>query len=244
MLSDASLGASQIALTVTFLAYQAWLMSDAIVRTLVRLLITRKNLLEWVTAAHARHALDLNIVHMYRRMAGTVALAFAAFVVIVIGNMHALPFALPFLLLWAASPVVARTISLPPPPPSAKVLSSADALALRSVSRRTWRFFETFVRDTEHWLPPDNFQEDPNPTVAHRTSPTNMGLSLLAVLSAHDLGWIGTWEAVERLEFTLATCDSSSSFAVISTIGTTRRLFSRSIPSTFPQSTAETWRAT
>ena len=205
VLSDAYLGASQIALTVTFLAYQAWLMSDAIVRTLARLLVTRKNLLEWVTAAHAKHALDLNIINMYRRMGGTVALAFGAFVAIAIGNLHALPFALPFLVLWAASPVVARTISLPPPPPSAKVLSSADALALRSASRRTWRFFETFVRDTEHWLPPDNFQEDPNPVVAHRTSPTNMGLSLLAVLSAHDLGWIGTWEAVERLEFALAT---------------------------------------
>jgi cyclic beta-1,2-glucan synthetase len=205
VLSDASLGASQIALSVTFLAYQAWLMSDAIVRTLARLLITRKNLLEWVTAAQAKHALDLNIVNIYRRMAGAVALAFGALVVVAIGNVHALPVALPFLLLWAASPVVARTISLPPPPPSAKVLSSADALALRSISRRTWRFFETFVRDTDHWLPPDNFQEDPNPVVAHRTSPTNIGLSLLAVLSAHDLGWIGTWEAMERLESAFAT---------------------------------------
>ncbi|MGC2331386.1 MAG: hypothetical protein WA581_08030 [Candidatus Acidiferrales bacterium] len=85
------------------------------------------------------------------------------------------------------------------------MLSPADALALRSASRRTWRFFETFVTEADHWLPPDNFQEDPNPVVAHRTSPTNMGLSLLAVLSAHDLGWIGTWEALERLESTFAT---------------------------------------
>ncbi len=205
VLSDASLGASQIGLSVTFLAYQAWLMSDAILRTLGRLLVTHRNLLEWVTAAHAKHALDLNIAHMYRRMAGAVALAFAGFLIVLLGNVHALPVALPFLLLWAASPVVARTISLPPPRPSAKVLSAADALALRSVSRRTWRFFETFVTEADHWLPPDNFQEDPNPVVAHRTSPTNMGLSLLTVLSAHDLGWIGTCEAVERLESTVAT---------------------------------------
>ncbi|HTX15648.1 MAG TPA: glucoamylase family protein [Candidatus Baltobacteraceae bacterium] len=205
VLSDASLGASQIGLSVTFLAYQAWLMSDAILRTLARLLVTRRNLLEWVTAAHAKQRLDLDIAHMYRRMGGTVALAFAGFVIVAIGNQHALPVALPFLLLWAASPVVARTISLPPPPSSEKALSPADALALRSFSRLTWRFFETFVRDTDHWLPPDNFQEDPNPVVAHRTSPTNMGLALLTVLSAHDLGWIGTWEAVERLESTLAT---------------------------------------
>jgi cyclic beta-1,2-glucan glucanotransferase len=205
VLSDASLGASQIGLSVTFLAYQAWLMSDAILRTLARLLITRKNLLEWVTAAHARQALDLNIANMYRRMAGGVALAFGGFLIVAMGNLHAMPVALPFFLLWAASPLVARTISLPPPPPSAKALSSSDAIALRSASRRTWHFFETFVRDADHWLPPDNFQEDPSPVVAHRTSPTNMGLALLTVLSAHDLGWIGTWEAVERLESTLAT---------------------------------------
>jgi cyclic beta-1,2-glucan glucanotransferase len=205
VLSDASLGASQIALSVTFLAYQAWLMSDAILRTLARLFITHKNLLEWVTAAHAKHALDLNIAHMYRRMGGAVALAFGAFLIVAIGTTHAMPVALPFLILWAASPAVARTISLPPPAPSAKVLSPADALALRSVSRRTWRFFETFVTEADHWLPPDNFQEDPNPVVAHRTSPTNMGLALLTVLSAHDLGWIGTWDAVERLESTVAT---------------------------------------
>jgi cyclic beta-1,2-glucan synthetase len=205
VLSDASLGASQIALSVTFLAYQAWLMSDAILRTLARLLITRRNLLEWMTAALAKQRLDLNIARMYRRMAGTVALALAGFLIIAMRNLHAMPVALPFLLLWAASPVVARTISLPAPPPTAKVLSAADALTLRSFSRRTWRFFETFVREPDHWLPPDNFQEDPNPVVAHRTSPTNMGLALLTTLSAHDLGWIGTWEATERLESTLAT---------------------------------------
>ena len=205
VLADASVGASQIALSVTFLAYQAWLMSDAILRTLARLFITRKNLLEWVAAAHAKHSLDLNLAHMYRRMAGAVVLAFGAFLILAIGTLHALPVALPFLILWAASPAVARTISLPPPAPSAKVLSPADALALRSVSRCTWRFFETFVSEADHWLPPDNFQEAPNPVVAHRTSPTNMGLALLTVLSAHDLGWIGTWEAVERLESTLAT---------------------------------------
>ena len=212
VLSDALLGASQIALSVTFLAYQAWLMSDAILRTLARLFITHKNLLEWVTAAHAKHALDLNIAHVYRRMGGAVALAFGAFLIVAIGTIHAMSVALPFLILWAASPAVARAISLPPPPPRAKVLSPADALALRSVSRRTWRFFETFVTEADHWLPPDNFQEDPNPVVAHRTSPTNMGLSLLAVLSAHDLGWIGTWEAVERLESTLATLGQLEQF--------------------------------
>ena len=82
-------------------------------------------------------------------------------------------------------------------------VSDADARALRLIARRTWRFFETFVTPADHMLPPDNFQEDPAPVLAHRTSPTNIGLYLLSVVSARDFGWTGTLDAVERLEATL-----------------------------------------
>jgi cyclic beta-1,2-glucan synthetase len=81
----------------------------------------------------------------------------------------------------------------------------AEARVLRLVARRTWRFFETFVTATDHWLPPDNFQEVPKPVIAHRTSPTNLGVYLLSAVSARDFGWTGTAETVERLEATLAT---------------------------------------
>ena len=77
--------------------------------------------------------------------------------------------------------------------------------ALRLTARRTWRFFETFVTAEDHALPPDNFQEDPKPVIAHRTSPTNMGLYLLSVIAARDFGWLGTHDAVDRLEATLGT---------------------------------------
>ena len=72
-------------------------------------------------------------------------------------------------------------------------------------ARRTWRYFETFVTPADNWLPPDNFQEDPAPVVAHRTSPTNIGLYLLSVVAARDFGWIGATQAIERLEATHAT---------------------------------------
>src|SRR6185312_14576576 len=75
-------------------------------------------------------------------------------------------------------------------------------------ARRTWRFFEAFVSAESHDLPPDNFQETPKPVLAHRTSPTNLGLYLLSVASARDFGWIGDLEAIERLEATLATMSS------------------------------------
>src|SRR5258706_2921095 len=83
-------------------------------------------------------------------------------------------------------------------------VSDADARALRLVARRTWRYFETFVTAADHMLPPDNFQEDPQPVLAHRTSPTNLGLYLLATVSAPDFGWAGTAETVERFEATFA----------------------------------------
>ena len=93
-----------------------------------------------------------------------------------------------------------RRASRPP-----EQLSDRDVDALRLIARRTWRFFETFVGPEDHGLPPDNFQDDPEPVVAHRTSPTNIGMYLLATVTARDFGWIGTLEMVERLEATLAT---------------------------------------
>ncbi|MEC4889419.1 MAG: glucoamylase family protein [Nitrospira sp.] len=204
--ADLKLAAAQIGLTSTFLAHQAWLMMDAIVRTLGRLAITHRPMLEWVTAAQAEQAYTCNLTGMYRRMAGSVALAvLAGGGVAVWGGEGSWAAAAPFLLLWVAAPAVARWVSLPPPQIGAEPVSPADARALRLIARRTWRFFETFVSSEDHALPPDNFQEDPKPVVAHRTSPTNIGLYLLSTLAARDLGWLGTVEAAERLDATLAT---------------------------------------
>ncbi len=205
VLSDLELGASQFGLSVTFLAYQAWLMSDAIVRTFVRLFITHKNMLEWITAAQSKLMADSKLAVTFRRMAPGVLLSLGAAVAVVFGRHQARAAAAPFLILWAAAPAVARWISLPPELSGASRLSPREALRLRSISRRTWRFFEAFVTPAEHSLPPDNFQETPRPVLAHRTSPTNIGLYLLSTLAAGDFGWIGTLHAVERLEATLET---------------------------------------
>jgi cyclic beta-1,2-glucan synthetase len=205
MLSDLSLGASQTAIAVTMLAYQAWLMSDAIVRTLARVFVTHKHLLEWTTARQAKYSVDLNLVAMYRRMAGGLLLAIAALLVVVYGPHRASAVMLPFILLWLAAPAVAWQISRPPRRMGTEPLTAANARVLRLISRRTWHFFETFITPTDHALPPDNFQEVPKATVAHRTSPTNIGLYLLSTLAAHDLGYLGTSDAVDRLQATLAT---------------------------------------
>jgi cyclic beta-1,2-glucan synthetase len=199
VLSDLATGVWQIALGLTFLAYQAWLMGDAIVRTLVRLSVTRKRMLEWITAAQAKHMVDLRLGAVYLRMAGSVVLALLATLALALVHPSAFAFAGPFIALWLAAPAVARWISLPPAAPKTELLSGDERDYLRLVARRTWRFFETFVSEEDHYLPPDNFQEDPKPAVAHRTSPTNMGLSLLTTLSAHDFGWIGIAETIDRI---------------------------------------------
>jgi cyclic beta-1,2-glucan glucanotransferase len=213
LLSDLGTGASQIGLIVTFLSYQAWLMGDAILRTLFRLLITRKHMLEWITAAQAKRMVDLRLQSVYRRMAGGVVLAIVAGVLLVLfGTRGALVAGAPFVFLWLAAPAVARWVSLPPASPKTEAVSAQERKSLRLTARRTWRFFEVFVSEEDHYLPPDNFQEDPEPTVAHRTSPTNMGLCLLTALAAHDFGWIGIVEAAERIERTLHSMDRLEKF--------------------------------
>ncbi|WP_127088283.1 GH36-type glycosyl hydrolase domain-containing protein [Aquabacter cavernae] len=212
LLGDLRLALLQSLLALVFLAHEAWLMGDAIGRTLWRLCVTRKHLLEWVPAAQASLSRRLDLAGSYRRMAGALVIVAMALIVAAIAGHGAWPLAGAFAALWIASPAVARWISLPPPAAGSQQVSDAEARTLRLTARRTWRFFESFVTSADNMLPPDNFQEDPEPVLAHRTSPTNLGLYLLSVASARDFGWIGTYEAVERLEGTLATMGGLARF--------------------------------
>ena len=205
LLADLGLAMTQSLLLLVFLAHQAWLMGDAIGRSLFRLCISRRHLLEWVTAAAAMGGPGLDPGGFYRRMAGSPAIGVAGLAVALVAGRCTWPLALGFAALWIAAPAIARWASLSPTIGGGPAVAPADAAALRLTARRTWRFFESFVSATDHMLPPDNFQEDPRPAIAHRTSPTNLGLYLLAAAAAHDFGWIGVTEASDRLEATLAT---------------------------------------
>ncbi len=200
-----ALAGSQIALGLTFLAHQAWLMADGIARTLGRIYLSRRRLLEWTTAAQAESDLSRDVTGVYRRMRGALILAVAGGLLVALTRPATAAIAAPFLLLWGLSPLAARWVSRPPPPSQAQQLSPADRTVLRSTARRTWRFFEAFVGPEDSFLPPDNFQEDPKPVLAHRTSPTNIGLYLLSVVAARDFGWLGTLDTLDRLDATLAT---------------------------------------
>ena len=202
--SDLRLAVTLSVLHIAFLADQAWTMSDAIARTLWRLFVSRRHLLEWTPAAAAA-ARPVDLRGFATRMAGALWIAVAALLAAVLLGRGAWPIAVPFVALWLASPAIARRVSSTPGRESLARLSAAEAELLRRTARKTWRFFETFVTAADNMLPPDNFQEDPVPALAHRTSPTNIGLYLLSIVSARDFGWIDAGQAIERLEATLAT---------------------------------------
>ena len=209
---DLRLALTLSALIIIFLAHQAWLMGDAICRTMWRLYVSRRHLLEWIPAAQATIGRRLDPLGFYRRMAGALVIGAAALISTWLRGHGTWPLAAPFAALWLASPAVAYRVSRSPRVAGKLPVSEADRHALRLSARRTWRFFEVFVTPADHMLPPDNFQEDPAPVLAHRTSPTNLGLYLLSVASARDFGWIGTGEAIDRLEATLAIMSGLARF--------------------------------
>ncbi|HWV98986.1 MAG TPA: glucoamylase family protein [Candidatus Acidoferrum sp.] len=190
----------QALLTFVFLPYDAFISLDAISRTLVRVLFTRRRLLEWQTASDAERAARSGPAGFYATMwiAPVVALAGGSFLAFM--QPSQLPLAAPILGLWLASPWIAWRISQPIEPSAVPDLRPRQLAFLRRTARKTWRFFETFVTAQEHWLPPDNFQEEPVPVVASRTSPTNMGLALLASLAACDFGYVSVGQLLRRTQ--------------------------------------------
>ena len=202
---DAWTAAWRIVMDIIFLPDTAGRMCDAILRTAWRLGLSRRNLLEWVTAAQMTRGGRPGIPGQYRNMARGIVLGLGVTGGAMVLNPSVWPLILPFTLAWLAAPLVSHHISQPKRLRETERLSGSEAQNLRLIGRSTWRFFETFVTTVDNDLPPDNFQETPQPVLARRTSPTNIGLYLLATTAAHDLGWIGRADAVARLERTLAT---------------------------------------
>ncbi|MHB1202154.1 MAG: GH36-type glycosyl hydrolase domain-containing protein, partial [Acidithiobacillus sp.] len=194
-------------LTLVFLPYDTLICLDAILRSGVRMLFTRRGLLLWqlqsYASRNARHTLSDFFMEMWIAPVLAVVLAFA---LVGLGRSAELLFWAPVLLLWLVSPAVGWWISMP-------LLSAVPDLSvdqrafLRASARRTWRFFADFVGPQDNWLPPDNFQEYPVPAIAARTSPTNIGMSLLANLAAYDFGYISAGEFLRISEHTLATME-------------------------------------
>ena len=189
-------------LTMAFLPYEAFFSLDAIGRALWRMLVTRRNLLEWRPSGMSRSSTDM--AGNWRSMWFGPALAVAVAVLLGVFRPEALSAAAPVLLFWFVSPVIAWWISLPQERASAQ-LESPQTVFLQTLARKTWSFFETFAGPGDNWLAPDNMQEHPIRVVAHRTSPTNIGMALLSNLTAWDFGFITLGQVLQRCEDTLRT---------------------------------------
>lgn len=205
---DVAFGTAMVALKIVLMAHNAWMMGDAIVRTLYRLFVSRQNLLEWRTASQAHKSGDNDIGSYYGMMYGAVIIGFVGLAIPVLADSTGAFVAFFFALFWIGSPAIAAWISRSAETEDRLRISAADIHALRTVARRTWHYFETFVTSEHHNLPPDNFQESPAPVVAPRTSPTNIGVYLLSVVSARDFGWISLSDAITRIDATMTTIES------------------------------------
>jgi hypothetical protein len=184
------------------LPYESYKNLDAIVRTNWRMIFSHRKLLQWTPSAASRIRGD-NLQSSYEAMWIAPLLSVITTILLAYLNATALYVAAPILLLWLGAPAIAWRLSKKETERKPD-LSDAQNLFLHKSARRTWLFFEQFVNAESNWLPPDNFQEQPTAVVAHRTSPTNMGLSLLSNLAAHDFGYIGGREMLERCNNTIS----------------------------------------
>ncbi len=207
---------AQVILQLALLASQAYERTHAIGLTLIRLVATRRRLLEWETAAagEARAAgkAQRTRARLYLvEMIASPLIALSGLLLVVLARPAALPAAVPVLALWMSAPLIAYALSRPIRAPRVE-LGDEDRALLRDLARNTWRYFEAFMGPDDHGLPADNFQETPEPRTAHRTSPTNIGMGLLAALAAHDLGFIQTDELAARIDAALTTMEGLERF--------------------------------
>jgi cyclic beta-1,2-glucan synthetase len=207
---DLKTAAARFGLQLAFIANDAYERLHAIGITLVRLGVTHRRLLEWeTTAASAARGGQLRLRAFLSGMRASPLLALATFGLIAGTRPAALAFAAPILALWTGAPWIAFALSRPMPR-RREALLPADRAYLHEIARKTWAYFDAFVGAEDHFLPPDNVQVSAGTnalTIAHRTSPTNIGLGLLATLAAHDLEFIDRAELVRRVDETLTTIE-------------------------------------
>jgi len=196
----------QVVFTLVCLPYEAFSNLDAIVRVAWRTLITHKGLLQWNPSDSSDRNGRTDLTGSYRAMWIVPLFVVAVVIMIAAFRSATLVVAGPILGLWFVSPVIVWWISRPITR-RRKRLTTDQIIFLRKIFRKTWAFFETFMGPEDNWLPPDNYQEYPVAVLAHRTSPTNMGLALLANLSAYDFGVILAGKLIERTAKTLHTME-------------------------------------
>lgn len=190
-------------LDLIFLPYEVFSNVDAILRTLWRVHVSHKNLLQWNPYNSIRNIED-SVFKSYALMWFEPVFAMGVYVFLTFYHPAVLLIALPFLTAWMIAPAIAFVVNRPLSSDK-MTISEKQTIYLRTLSRKIWSFFERFVTAEDNWLPPDNYQEEPVERTAHRTSPTNIGLSLLSNLTAYDFGYLTSTELLQRTSNTIQT---------------------------------------
>ncbi|MEI7685428.1 MAG: glucoamylase family protein, partial [Planctomycetota bacterium] len=191
-------------ITLFFAPYDAYMSIDAIVRTLYRMFWSHERMLEWKTSSDAQLGAEAELIKFYRSMSIAPALAAMVFILMAVWHPWLLVAAGPLLGFWFVAPAIAWWLSEPLEIQKPQ-LTDKQQTFLRMLARQTWRFFEVYVTAEENWLPPDNYQEQPARGIASRTSPTNIGMAMLADLAALDFGYCSVGQMIDRIDKTLGT---------------------------------------
>lgn len=192
-------------LHIMFLPYEAIMMLDAISRTLYRVFISKKNLLEWVTAFDAEKRLEDDILSYYKRMKGGIIASILLIGFTFMFKPGNLIFSIIVGSLWLLGPLAAYIIGREEK--EIVDVEEEDIRVLRKIGKETWEYYTAFTNKSNNYLPPDNYQEYPYNGPINRTSPTNIGFYLMSILSGRDLGFITTLEMVEMADHTIETLE-------------------------------------
>ncbi|MDP2891690.1 MAG: glucoamylase family protein [Bacillota bacterium] len=196
----------QALLTFIFLPYQAYLMGKAALLTLWRVYISKKNMLEWVTSEDLESSQKESLHSYYAKMHPSIWVALIVVILVIAFHPSLAIASLILFAVWAVSPCIAYRISREYRE-TGKRLSKNDVNELGRTARKTWRYFEEFTDTTNNYLTPDNYQQYPYRGIARRTSPTNIGLGLLSVLTARDMGYIGNFEMADIISKTISSIE-------------------------------------
>lgn len=198
------LGMGQILFSLAVLPYQGYIQANAILRSIYRQTITKRSLLEWEPAADSERYLELRLKNFYLVMLPGLLISMLFLLGFMTVNLRTGILLTLFLGTWLISPNLAYRLSLPYEDP-AEQLTPANRADLRQWARQVWAFFDIFVDHKNNYLPPDNVQLEPYKGAASRTSPTNIGLALLANLAARDLGYLSKNKMLQNVRQTMDT---------------------------------------
>ena len=195
----------QILLIISFIPYQAFLMVDAIIKTLFRVCISKRNLLEWQSSEIVEKNHSNTFICYLKRMWIAPIMGLLIIFLSFYSSFVVITYNLIVAALWIASPYIAYSISVKLPDKNKNVLKNEEVNYLRKISRRIYAYYEDFVNEENNYLAPDNYQEKPFKGVAHRTSPTNIGMGLTSNIVAYDLGYTTMLEFVDNVELILSS---------------------------------------